>query len=196
MNNIIHPTQSEIEFLNLTFNRFLDLYGDIMSDKFWQEEPSLRFFKIKELFATYSEALKYPPVQWVIESNKRPNHSEVGRDLFKLIRHILMHFPFFEKWTDVWIKQSLVNLYSSRPQFIDQILSANEGKEPLKYRFWEERTNTMTYISVNFPTAYMQDDKIYLNNILPEEDGIKFAAIFMWDILKVQVEEIQETDTQ
>lgn len=196
MNNITHPTQNEIEFLNLSFNRFLDLFGEIMSDKFLEEKPKLRFFKTKELFAIYSEILKYPPVQWLIESNKRPSHSEVGRDLFKLIRHILMHFPFFEEWTHVWIKQSLVNLYSTRPQFIDQFLSMNEGKEPLKYRFWEERTKKMTYLSVNFPTDYTRGEKIYLYHLLPEKDGIKFAAIFMWDILKVQVEEIQESSTQ
>lgn len=70
--------------------------------------------------------------RFLSDANKRPNHSDVGRNLFKFIRHILMHFPFFDNWDDVWIKQSLVNLYSTRPQFIDKFLSNNEGKEQLK----------------------------------------------------------------
>lgn len=193
MNDCIHPTQDEVEFLNLSFNRFLDLFDEIMTEKFWEAKPNHRFFRTKELFAVYSELLKYPPVQSVIDANKRPNHSDVGRDLFKLIRHILMHFPFFEKWDDVWIKQSLVNLYSTRPQFIDKYLSRNEGKSQLKYRFWEEKKKRMTYIAITFPKGYTQGQKIFLKDILPEKDGVKFSAIFMWDILKLQVQAIKET---
>jgi hypothetical protein len=193
MNDLIHPTSDEVEFLNLSFNRFLDLFGDIMTNEFWQEEPRHRFFKTKELFAVYSEILKYPPVQWVIDSGKRPNHSDVGRDLFKLIRHVLMHFPFFEQWDDVWIKKSLVNLYSPRPQLIDRFLSINEGKEKLKYRFWEAKKRKMTYIAITFPKDYTKGGKVYLKDLLQEEDGVKFSAIFMWNILKAQVQEIKDT---
>jgi hypothetical protein len=192
MNELTHPTQDEVEFLTLGFNRFLDLHKEIMSDAFWDENPSQRFLKTKDLFGVYSEILKYPPVQWVIDANKRPNHSDVGRDLFRFIRHILMHFPFFDSWDDVWIRQSLVNLYSTRPQFIDKFLSNNEGKEQLKYRFWEEGKKRMTYIAISFPKNYTQGEKIFLNTILPEKDGVRFASIFMWDILKIQVEEINE----
>lgn len=191
MNEHIHPKPEEIEFLNLSFNRFLDLFGEIMPDKFWDESPHHRFSKTKDLFAVYSEILKYPPVQWVIDANTRPNHSDVGRDLFKLIRNILLHFPFFEKWDDVWITQSLVNLYSTRPQFIDKFLSENEGRDELKYRFWEENRKRMTYISVIFPKNYTSGGKVFLKDILPEKEGVKFSAIFMWGILRVQVEEIK-----
>jgi hypothetical protein len=63
INNLTHPTQDEAEFLTLGFNRFLDLHKEIVSDAFWDENPSQRFLKTKELFAVYSEILKYPPVQ-------------------------------------------------------------------------------------------------------------------------------------
>jgi hypothetical protein len=192
MNDLAHPTKNEVEFLTLGFNRFLDLHKAIISDAFWDENPSQRFFKTKELFAVYSEILKYPPVQWVIDVNNRPNHSDIGRDLFKFIRHILMHFPFFYNWDDVWVKQSLVNLYSTRPQFIDKFLSNNEGKEQLKYRFWEEDKKKMTYIAIRFPKGYTQGEKIFLKSMLPEKDGVKFSSIFMWNILKIQVEAINE----
>ena len=165
-----------------------------MTDEFWDKSTYHRFSKIKDLFAVYSEILKYPPVQWVIDGNTRPNHSDVGRDLFKLVRHILMHFPFFERWDDVWITESLVNLYSTRRQFIDRFLSENEGRGELKYRFWEEKKKKMTYISVIFPKDYTNGAKVFLRDILPEKDGVKFSAIFMWNILKVQVEEINDED--
>ena len=105
-----------------------------------------------------------------------------------------MHFPFFERWDDVWITESLVNLYSTRRQFIDRFLSENEGRGELKYRFWEEKKKKMTYISVIFPKDYTNGAKVFLRDILPEKDGVKFSAIFMWNILKVQVEEINDED--
>lgn len=191
MNKATHPTVDEVEFLNLSFNRFMDLFEEIMSDEFWSKPGYVRFSKAKDLFAVYAEVLKYPPMQWVIDANKRPNFSEVGRDLFRFIRHVLMHFPFFEKWEDVWIKQSLVNLYSNRPQFIHKFLTENEGKDEFKYRFWEEKHERMTYISVSLPKDYTTGEKIFLRDIVPEKDGVKFSAIFMWDIMKAQVEEIK-----
>jgi hypothetical protein len=194
MNEPIHPTPDEVEFLNLSFNRFLNLFEEIMPDEFWDNPAYVRFSKTKDLFTVYSEVLKYPPMQWVIESNKRPNHSDVGRDLFKLIRHILLHFPFFEKWDDVWLTQSLVNIYSTRPQFIHKFLTENEGRNELKYRFWEEKQKRMTYISVSFPKNYTAGERVLLRDILPEKDGVKFSAIFMWNIMKVQVEEIRDEE--
>lgn len=50
----------------------------------------------------------------------------------------------------------------------------------------------MTYIAISFPKGYTQGEKIFLKNMLPEKDGVKFSSIFMWDILKIQVEEINE----
>jgi hypothetical protein len=192
MNEPARPTQDEVEFLNLSFNRFLDLFKEIMPDEFWDKPDYVRFSKTKDLFSVYSEVLKYPPMQWVIDANKRTNFSGVGKDLFTFIRHVLMHFPFFEKWDDVWIKQSLVNLYSTRPQFIHKFLSENEGKGQLKYRFWEEKPKRMTYISVSLPSNYTAGEKVFLRDIIPEKEGVKFSAIFMWDIMRVQVEEIKE----
>lgn len=193
MSQSLHPNQDETEFLNLSFNRFIDVFTEIMTEEFWKQNPDYRFSKSKDLFAVYSEILKYPPVQWVIDANRRPNHSDVGRDLFKLIRHILTHFPYFEKWDDVWIRQSIVNLYSTRQQYIDKFLSENEDKEDLKYRFWEEESKKMTYVSVTFPQDYSKGEKIFLREMLLEKEGVKFAAIFMWDIIKIQIEEIKNT---
>jgi len=192
MNEHVHPTRDEVEFLELCFNRFLNLFEEIMPDEFWDNSDYTRFSKTKDLFAIYSETLKYPPMQWVIEANRRPNFSDVGKDLFKFIRHVLMHFPFFERWKDVWIKKSLVNLFSDRPQFIHKFLAENEGREPFKYRFWEEKPKRMTYVSVSLPQHYTAGEKVFLREIIPEKEGVKFSAIFMWNIMKVQVEEIRD----
>jgi hypothetical protein len=188
----IRPTADEKEFLTLAYNRFFDLFEEIIEDPFWEKQPEYRLSRTKEIFSVYFEILKYPPIQWVIENNKRPNFSDVGKDLFKFIRNVLFHFPFFDRWDDIWVKKSIVNLYSPIPQFIDKFLSANEGKDELKYRFWEEKHKRMTYISIKFPNCYGSNEKIFLKDILTERDGIKFSCIFMNNILKTQIKQINE----
>lgn len=188
MSNELHPTKEEREFLNLAYNRFFDLYTEIIGDAFWAKEPSKRLHRIQELFSVYVELLKYQPIQWTIKQEKRPNFADVGRDLFTFLRHATAHFPFFNNWDDIWLSKSLVNLFSKGPQFIDKYLTRNEGHDPIKYRYWEEDKKQMTYVSVSFPTNYSQGSRVYLKDILSEKDGIRFAAIFMYSILKLQIE--------
>lgn len=188
----MHPSKIEVEFLNLSYNRFIDLYEEIMPDEFWDNDSSYRLLKCKDIFSVYTEILKYPPIGWVIENNKRPNFSEVGVDLFKFIRNILLHFPYFKNWDEIFINSELVNLYSKKPQFIDRYLRNNEGKEELKYRFWEEAQKRMTYVTIKFPVEYTSGSNIYLKDILEEKSGIKFSLIFMRSILFSQIEKINQ----
>jgi hypothetical protein len=188
MNKNIHPTKEEQEFLNLAYSRFFKLFDEIMPDAFWNKEPPQRLHRIQELFSVYAELLKYPPIKQTIEQEKRPSFADVGRDLFTFIRHVMTHFPFFDEWDEIWLSKALVNLYSKRPQFIDRYLTLNEGHEQIKYRFWEEINKRMTYVSVSFPTNYSQGGRVYLKDILSERDGIRLAAIFMFTILKIQIE--------
>jgi hypothetical protein len=190
----MHPSKEELEFLNLSFNRFLDLYAEMMSEDFWQKDALYRLLKSKDIFAVYAEILKYPPIQWAIEQNNRPNFSDVAIKLFKFIRHILTHFPYFNTWNDIYINVTLINLFSTKPQFIDRYLRENEGKQPIKYRFWEETHKTMTYVAVQFPNKYSEGGNIYLKYILEEKSGIKFSIIFMKSILMTQVEGVGESN--
>jgi hypothetical protein len=48
----------------------------------------------------------------------------------------------------------------------------------------------MTYMSINLPTEYNGNDKIFLKDILLEKEGIKFSMIFMKQIIDTQVEKI------
>jgi len=193
MDERIHPSETESEFLNIAYNRFIDLFREIIDDEFWEKDPKYRLYRTKEILSVYSEILKYPPIQWVIEDNKRPNFSDVGGKLFRFVRNVLLHFPFFDEWDTIWIKRSIVNLYSTKPQFIDRFLSENEGKEDLKYRFWEKDKKRMTYVSIRFPLNYKADERIHLKDIIKEKEGVKFSIIFMDSILRTQIEELKET---
>ncbi len=192
--SISRPNQAEINFLTLAYNRFYDIFDEIFDDHFWQKDKFYRFCKIKDGFAVYSELLNYEPIKsvlnWMKNGGRPPMEGEIGDELFRFVRNIILHFPFFESWDDVWVSKEIIN-WSKEKQFIDRFLEKNKGKKQVKYRFWEESKKQMTYLSINFPDKYGGKDKIFLKNIILEKDGVKFSYILMRNILNTQVEEIK-----
>lgn len=186
----LRPNEAEKEFLNLAYNRFYDIYDEIDSESFWGKDSWYRFYKIRDAFLIYAEVLHYPPIEWVFEQIKKtrpPSEAEIGKGLFKLIRNIFAHMPFFEKWDEVWINKNLVNWYKDG-QAIDIFLKENEGKGEIKFRYWIPDKKKMVYLSVNFPSGYSSNKKVFLKNILTEKKGVSFALRYMRKILDTQVE--------
>lgn len=189
MNNDLRPNKAEQEFLTLSYNRFYDIFEETMNDKFWNKRKIYRFSKIKDGFAVYSELLNYEPIKWVInylKENRPPMEAEIGGELYKVIRNIIIHFPFFDQWEDVWISRRLIN-WNREGQSIDKFFEKYMGNGVVKYRFWEADKKRMTYLSINFPEKYNESNKIYLKDILTEKEGVKFSFIMMKKIIDTQV---------
>lgn len=189
----MRPNKSEELFLSLGYNRFYDLFDEIMEDGFWEKDDWYRFSKVSNIFSVYAELLTYEPLKYVLEALKKqrpPMESEIGGPLFKFIRNVIAHFPIFETWDDVWVSKELVN-WQKEGLTIDQFLKKYTGHKVVKYRFWEAEKKQMTYMSIRFPEEY-EDNKIYLNDMLSEKDGVKFSLIMMRQILSTQVDSVGE----
>jgi hypothetical protein len=190
MEDTIRPNKAELEFLSLSYNRFHDIFEEVMEDSFWEKDEWYRFAKVKDGFAVYCELLNYEPIKWVIERMKKsrpPMEAEIGGQLFKFIRNVITHFPFFDGWDEVWINQSIINWYREG-QSMDKFIKKYRGHKTVKYRFWEADKKKMTYLSINFPKHYEESSKIYLKDFLTEKEGIKFSFLLMRQILDTQVE--------
>ena len=110
--NTLKPNPAEQAFLDLAYNRFFDLFDEVMDDSFWSQDAYHRLMKATNGFSIYAELLNYAPIKYVIEEikNKRPPmEGEIGSNLFKFIRHLLSHFPVFTQWDDVWCSETLIN---------------------------------------------------------------------------------------
>lgn len=193
----IRPNKAEIQFLNLAYNRFYDLYEEVIEDSFWKKDEWERFSKIKQAYSIYAELLNYEPIKWVIEHFKKvrpPMESEIGSDLFKFVRNVVSHFPFFSSWNIVWISKPIINWYREG-QSIDKFFKKYKGHLEVKYRFWEGDKKRMTYLSIDFPKEYNDESKIYLKDIILEKEGVKFSFILMRQIIDTQVEEIKEKES-
>lgn len=189
----LRPNKAEEFFLNLGYNRFYDLFDEVMNDDFWEKESWYRFSKVSSGFAIYTELLSYKPFGHVLEEIKKhrpPMESEIGGPLLKFVRNVLTHFPLFETWNEVWVNKKLIN-WQKQGQSIDRFLKKYSGHQEIKYRFWEKDKKQMTYMSIKFPEVY-EENKIYLNDIISEKDGVKFSFIMMRKILNTQVESVNE----
>jgi len=193
MNQPEDITEPELQFLTLGFNRFYDIYDEVMVDEFWLKDDWDRFSIVYQCFSIYSELLNYEPLKdiiQIIKIKRPPMESEIGGELFEFIRNVLIHFPFYTKWDDIWINKSLVN-WNKEGLTIDRFLKKYEGHKEVEYRFHEPKYRRMTYLSINFPSNYSDNAKIFLKDIISEREGIKFSFILMKQILNTQVQEIK-----
>lgn len=186
----IHPTKAEVRVLEIGYDRFLDIYTEIMSDSFWRKRPSTRLARVKDLCSVYSELIKYAPLQFILEHEERPHFKLIGKEFMNFLRNLLLHFPYFESWKQIGFDKALITTLESSGS-IDKFL-ARKHPEDIKYRFWEPGKERMTYIQVHLDTAYSKGDFVWLEEMVPEKNGVKFLAIFMKQVLMTQVESISK----
>lgn len=198
-NQNIKPNEKERIALTLFYNRFYDLYDELSNGDFFKSEPSYRFYKIREIFSVYKELLGYEPIKYHIEVIKRtrpPLEGIIVSDLFSFVRNLLLHFPIFDNWDDVYISKDLAtwNKAGTIHKFLKESTKIKiDDKGTIKYRIWEESKKLMTHISINFPEEY-NDNKIFLKDIVSEKEGIKLCISFMKEILDNQVDSNEEQD--
>ncbi len=194
------PNKKEKKMLNLFYNRFYILYDEISDDKFYKNNPKNRFYKIREIFSVYKELSNYKPIKYYLKYIKNggrpPIEGIIIEDLFGFVRNLLSHFPVFDSWNDIYITKDLATW--DRGGTIHNFLQKStkikiDQKGTVKYRIWEKEKKNMTYVEINFPEQY-NDNNIYLKDIISERDGIKLCIALMKQILDYQVEGKEESD--
>jgi len=132
MEGELRPNDSEKEFLTLAYNRFYDIFEEVMDDSFFEKDAKLRFFRVKEGFAVYTELLNYEPIKWVIEHLKKsrpPMESEIGSKLFKFFRNVITHFPFYDSWDEIYVTKSLINWQKKVNSLINSFQNIKENQK-------------------------------------------------------------------
>lgn len=107
----LKPNEKEREVLLLFFNRFYNLYDEIVNNEFSKKDAKVRFYKLRDAFSVYKELLNYEPIKAYIEYMKKGGRpffeGIIADDLFSFIRNLLLHFPVFETWDEVYINKNL-----------------------------------------------------------------------------------------
>jgi hypothetical protein len=85
----LKPNNTELAFLTLAYNRFYDLYDEVMDEDYWQKDEWERYSKIKQAFAIYAELLNYEPIKHVIEQLKTARPPMESEKYWQTLRRIL-----------------------------------------------------------------------------------------------------------
>ena len=193
-------SEKEIEVLTLFYNRFYELYEEITSENFIEENAQIRFFKLREAFSIYKELLSYEPIKsyidWMKHGGRPPLEGVIADGLFSFIRNLLLHFPVFKTWDEVYINKTLATW--SKTGQIDRFLNKCQqikidGTGTLHYRIWEVNKKKMTYFTINFPEEYGEEN-IFLKDIISEDVGMKFCMALMGEVLDTQVKNAEAPD--
>ena len=189
----LNSNKKEIEVLTLFYNKFYDLYDEIIDDNFLKENANIRFFKLKEAFSIYKELLNYKPIkeyiQWMKKGGRPPLEGIIANDVFSFIRNLLLHFPIFNTWDEVYVNKNLAtwSKVGQIDKFLNNCINIKiDGEGKVHYRIWEEEKKKMTYFSINFPEKY-EENNIYLKDFISEKVGMKFCMALMREILDKQV---------
>ena len=186
-----NPSTIETEFLNLAYNLFYDLCDECFSPR--GKSKRARFSAISRAFAIFSECLNYEPLKYYIEyiEKSRPPGDIQSIRFFEIVRHILIHFPFFTKWSEVHFSRNLI-LWNGKHSKIDKFLCDNEGKEGFKWRIWEPENKRMKYgYEIKFPKRYKDGSEIYLKDLIDEKKGMEICFRMMKEVLDSQVETVK-----
>ncbi|HEY6083611.1 MAG TPA: hypothetical protein VIU45_09150 [Chitinophagaceae bacterium] len=178
---------SAIGFLNRTFNKFDEMFEEVMNASFWSRDPQYRFSRLREGFSIFRIIQNYERDYCGIAGARKLSMRQgasMGAEFFGFIKNIMGQFRFFENWEHVYIAEALCY---KRGQLIDGFLKKYCGKEPLKMRFWEKYKKRMVCLAIYFPKAYGGDRRVFLKDMLSEEEGVRFSFIYMRKVIASQV---------
>lgn len=144
-------------------------YGDYSNEK---------FELIKQLASLVSELLdkdgiKEKLIKLANTSKVNGDNNEIKIETFDLIRNILIHFPIFESWDEIYISKKLLKWNTSKNGQIINYFNKNCNKS-FQYRiFLNENDKWIERHTIEVKIPELKDDNIiYLKDILSLDNAI------------------------
>jgi hypothetical protein len=186
------PNNKEYEFLSLAYTRFEEIWQIYTNPNFYDQIAEYRFSCIKEAFSIYSEVITYQPIRDYLEGleqNKDKLWLIMNIEFPKVVRNIILHFPF-SKWDDIYINKSIatwntVNKHST----IDKFFEKYKGVVPIEVETLS-KSDISNKFKINFPVQYDEVGKTYLKDMINEESGVDLFMTLMRSAMASQMESL------
>jgi uncharacterized protein YjgD (DUF1641 family) len=188
----LKPNAAEQVFLGFAYSRFIDLFKEIDAAEFWERDAKYRFSRIRDVFSVYSELLNYEPIQHILKEveSRRIVESELGKELFQMIRNLIAHFPFFDTWDEIRFTKELIT-WEGKSKVIDKFCEKFRERDKVSYRIRNPKTKEFSFLTIRFPKDYEKNKEIFLKDLLGEKEGARFSIRLMLRILLENVEDPQ-----
>lgn len=183
----LYPNAAEEAFMKQAYLAFYDARDRYYADL--SLTPEQRFALITKILSLYSECLLYKPIRMYVEhiEQTRPPGEGTAYRYLEIIRHLLVHFSFFDSWDQVMFNREIIT-WQNKHSKIDTFLAEFDGHEPYKWRVWDAEGKTMEYgYKLNFPQDYRKGGDIFLRDLIEQDKGIDFSILLIELTLKSQL---------
>lgn len=153
-------------------------------DKMRQYHPPMGYFEsdnklsiIKEIASLIDELLKNKDIKdkfnsLIKGSPVNGDHSELKLLTFNMIRNLVLHFPFFDKWDDIFINNNILEWDKPDNSSIKRYFQNNNGAH-LKYDIYMKKFGKWeNFHTVEFDIPILGDEDFFIKNMISEDDVI------------------------
>lgn len=128
---------------------------------------------ITELLSTEETKKKFISLANSSKVKQNSENNDIKFKAFQIIRHIVTHFPFFNKWDDVFITNNLLNWNGKDNQSIKKFFNHNVNKE-ITYVIYTKSFDTWEPTHpVTMKVLPLSDDKpVFMKDMISEDDVI------------------------
>lgn len=159
-------------------NRIRNYVHEIGFPELYYCTESAKIDYIQKMSLLINELLSGPNTERKFENlaNKSIENGKNNKEkyqVFKMLRNLLIHFPFFENWDDIYINENLLDWNKSKGNQIKRFFKKNEGKQ-LRYAIYMKRYDNWEKeieINITIPKIYKYK-KVYLKDILTIDEAM------------------------
>ena len=168
-----YPKKEQIAFLNLSYSRYFQLierFKGALNDH-------QKFLTLKELISLFNEVDSYKPLKDTLKSAPTGSFLKKFGLLFKALRNLLLHFPFYDNWNDVVFNREIVLCMEPTNSSIDKYF---KGPDHMQFFFrFGEPDGEKVEGRILEPVGYLEGKDIRLENIISLDDATSLLVGFM-----------------
>jgi hypothetical protein len=181
MDNVESKEYMRIQLATNIRNKFSNVY-----DLLYYMDSEEKFKVLKELSQLIKEFLSDDDINKKfieLANNSTVKENSTNNELkvkaFEVIRNILIHFPIFEKWDDVFLTKNLLNWSNSKSNTILNFFENNKNSEIDYVIYTKEDDRFSPTHPIKMKILPLDDKKpVFLKDMITEDEVIwTFALI-------------------
>ena len=136
-----------------------------------KENTSEEMEKLRKISSLINELLEDDKLKDEFEKSIKSKADEAIKiKFFNIIRHILVHFPIYESWDDIYLNKEIVQWNRCKKGEIEKFFSGDNVSRKFSYTVYALRANSYeksSTIDVEIPSI---EDGFYLKELISKRD--------------------------
>lgn len=182
LEDLKNTSEAEKSFLSLLNEKMNILYGIILYDRYPNKNTQENFDLLKSIAYLSGEVFDKKENDngfkvLLQTSAKDSEHYQEKFDTFRMLRNLLVHFPIFDSWDDIYISRELLR-WNGQHGMIEKYFEKNQGKTLsfsvyTRHDYFYDNSNEF---SISIPRL-KDKTKVYLKDMLSFNNALWLFAL-------------------